>query len=151
MNQAPSIRQNTRQHGLPNFRNLGTMLRILVISNVLALLQALMMSESWMDVAQQMLQINTLLTPVLLTSLLLLWSMQPWLNRTPYRYGTLAVTMLVVAVSVSIYHFGGELYRPPERIGSYFDLVRCGLLSAQRTRSKLLSICSGGRYSSPPK
>ena len=148
MNKVLSIRQNTRQHGLPNFRNLGTLLRILIISNVLALLQAFIMADSWTDAAQHMLKINTLLTPVLLSSLLLLWSMQPWLNRISYRYGTLAVTVLVVAVSVSIYHFGGELYRPPERIGSYFDLIRCGLLSAVvcgilllyfRLRSRMLS------------
>ena len=145
MNKALSIRQNTRQHGLPNF---GTLLRILIICNSLALLQAIIMSDSWLDVAQQMLQINTLLTPVLLSSMLLLWLIQPWLNRISYRYGTLAVMMLVVTVSVSIYHFGGELYRPPERIDSYFDLVRCGLLSAVvcgvllfyfRLRSKMLS------------
>ncbi|MCG6932716.1 MAG: histidine kinase [Gallionella sp.] len=148
MNKALSIRQNTRQHGLPNFGNLGTLLRILIICNSLALLQAIIMSDSWLDVAQQMLQINTLLTPVLLSSMLLLWLIQPWLNRISYRYGTLAVMMLVVTVSVSIYHFGGELYRPPERIDSYFDLVRCGLLSAVvcgvllfyfRLRSKMLS------------
>jgi two-component system, LytTR family, sensor histidine kinase AlgZ len=148
MNKAPSIRQNTRQHGLPNFRNLGTLLRILVISSGLALIQAFMMSDSWMDVAQQMLQVNTLLTPVLLTSLLLLWTIQPWLNRISYRRGTVAVTLLVVAVSVSIYFFGGELYRPPERMSSYFDLIRCGMLSAVvsgilllyfRLRSRMLS------------
>ncbi|MGA7594457.1 MAG: histidine kinase [Gallionella sp.] len=148
MNKALSIRQNTRQHGLPNFRNLGTLLRILVISSGLALLQAFMMSDNWMNVAQQMLQINTLLTPVLFSSLLLLWSIQPWLNRIPYRNGMLAVTMLVVAVSVSIYYFGGELYRRPDRIDSNFDLVRCGLLSAVvcsilllyfRLRSRMLS------------
>ena len=148
MNKALSIRQNTRQYGLPNFRNLGTLLRILIISNGLALLQALMLSNSWMDVAQHMMQINTLLTPVLLSSLLLLWSAQPWLSRISYRRGAVAVTALVVAVTVSIYYFGGELYRPPESVESYFDYLRCGLLSAVacgillfyfRLRSRMLS------------
>ncbi len=148
MNKVPSIRQNSRQHGLPNFRNLGTLLRILIISNGLALLQALVLSNSWMDVAHHMMQINTLLTPVLLSSLLLLWAAQPRLNRIRYRDGALAVVVLVVAVSVSIYYFGGELYRPPERIGGYFDLMRCGVLSAVvcgtlliyfRLRSRILS------------
>ena len=130
MNKALSIRQNARQDGLPNFRNLGTLLRILIISNGLALMQAILLADSWTDVAQHMIQINTLLTPVLLTSLLLLWMAQPWLNRISYRRGALAVTALVVALSVSIYYFGGELYRPPEHVGSYFDFMRCGFLSA---------------------
>ncbi|HUW76097.1 MAG TPA: histidine kinase [Gallionella sp.] len=148
MNKALSIRQNNRQYGLPNFRNLGTLLRILIISNALALLQSLVVSNSWMDVAQQMMQINTLLTPVLFSSLLLIWSAQSWLNRISYRRGAWVVTSLVVAISVSIYYFGGELYRPPEQLDNNFDLVRCGLLSAVvcgflllyfRLRSRILS------------
>lgn len=148
MNKALSIRQNTRQYGLPNFRNLGTLLRILIISNGLALLQALMLSNDWRGVAQHMMQINTLLTPVLLSSLLLLWSAQSWLNRIPYRRGAAAVTTVVVAVTMAIYYFGGELYRPPESVASWFDLIRCGVLSAVvcgilllyfRVRSRVLS------------
>ena len=148
MNKALSIKQNARPDELPNFRNLGTLLRILIISNGLALLQAILLANSWTGVAQHMMQINTLLTPVLLTSLLLLWAAQPWLNRISYRRGALAVTALVVVLTLSIYYFGGELYRPPETVGSYFDLMRCGLLSAVvcgilllyfRLRSRVLS------------
>ncbi len=148
MNKVLSIRQNTRQYGLPNFRNLGTMLRILIISNGLALLQALMLSNDWTGVAQHMMQINTLLTPVLFTSLLLLWSAQSWLSRLPYRRSAAAATILVVAVTMAIYSFGGELYRPPENVDSWFDLIRCGVLSAVvcgilllyfRLRSRVLS------------
>jgi two-component system sensor histidine kinase AlgZ len=148
MNKALSIKQNARPDGLPNFRNLGTLLRILIISNGLVLLQAILQAGSWTEVAQRMMQINTLLTPVLLTSLLLLWAAQPWLNRIAYRRGALAVTTLVVVLTLSIYYFGGELYRSPENTGSYFDVMRCGLLSALvsgilllyfRLRSRVLS------------
>jgi two-component system sensor histidine kinase AlgZ len=148
MNKSLSIKQNARPDGLPNFRNLGTLLRILIISNGLALLQAILQAGNWMEVAQHMMQINTLLTPVLLTSLLLLWVAQPWLNRIAYRRGTLAITTLVVVLTLSIYYFGGELYRPPESVDSWFDLIRCGLLSALvsgilllyfRLRSRILS------------
>lgn len=148
MTEALSIRQNNRQYGLPDFRNLGTLLRILIISNALALLHSLILSNSWLDVAQHMMQINTLLTPVLFSSLLLLWSAQTWLNRISYRYGAFAVTSSVVVISVFIYYFGGDLYRPPEQIDNYFDVVRCGMLSAVmcgflllyfRLRSRILS------------
>ncbi len=148
VHKALSIRQNTRQDGLPNFHNLGTLLRILIISNGMALLQAIQLADGWTEVGQNMMQINTLLTPVLLSSLLLLWLAQPWLNRISYRRGAWAVTAMVAILTVSIYYFGGELYRPPEHVDSYFDFMRCGLLSAVmcgvllfyfRVRSRVLS------------
>jgi two-component system sensor histidine kinase AlgZ len=148
MNKARSIKQNARPDGLPNFRNLGTLLRILLISNGLALLQAILLASAWADVAQRMMQIATLLTPVLLTSLLLLWVAQPWLNRLSYRSGVLAVTALVAVLTLSIYYFGGEIYRPLDGGDSYFNMVRYGLLSVIecgilllyfRLRSRVLS------------
>jgi len=148
MNNPRSIKQNARPDGLPNFRNLGTLLRVLVISNGLALLQAILLASTWTDVVQRMMQIATLLAPVLLTSLLLLWAVQPWLNRLSYRRGVLAVTTSVVVLTLSIYYFGGELYRPHDGEGSYFDVVRYGMLGAIvcgilllyfRLRAKVLS------------
>jgi two-component system, LytTR family, sensor histidine kinase AlgZ len=148
MSKARSIKQNARPDGLPNFRNLGTLLRILLISNGLVLLQAILLASSWADVAQRMMQIATLLTPVLLSSLLLLWLAQPWLSRLSYRHGVLAVTATVLVLTLSIYYFGGELYRTPDGVGSYFDVLRYGLLSVMvcgilllyfRLRSRVLS------------
>jgi two-component system sensor histidine kinase AlgZ len=148
MSKARSIKQNARPDGLPNFRNLGTLLRILLISNGLVLLQAILLASSWADVAQRMMQIATLLTPVLLSSLLLLWLAQPWLSRLSYRHGVLAVTATVLVLTLSIYHFGGELYRTPDGVGSYFDVLRYGLISVMvcgilllyfRLRSRVLS------------
>lgn len=129
MNKAHSIKQNSRPDALPNFRNLGITLRILLISNGLALLLALLLASAWTDVPQRMMQIAALLTPILLTSLLLLWAVQPWLNRLAYRRGVLAVTALVVVLTLFAYYFGGELYRPLGGDDSYFDAVRYVLLS----------------------
>jgi two-component system sensor histidine kinase AlgZ len=110
MNSLLSIKQNARPDGLPNFRNLGTLLRILLISNGLALLHAILLAASWMGVAQQMMQITTLLTPVLLASLLLLWVAQSWLDLLSYRRGVLAVTALVFVLTLSIYEFGKAIF-----------------------------------------
>jgi two-component system sensor histidine kinase AlgZ len=148
MNKVRSIKQIARHDGLPNFRNIGTLLRILVISNGLALLQAISLASAWMDIGLRMMQIATLLTPVLLASLLLLWVLQPWINRLSYRRGVPAVTALVMVLTLSIYYFGGELYRPLYGGDRYFDVVRYGLFSAIvcgilllyfRLRSKVLS------------
>ena len=128
MNSLLSIKQNARPDGLPNFRNLGTLLRILLISNGLALLHAILLAASWMGVAQQMMQITTLLTPVLLASLLLLWVAQSWLDLLSYRRGVLAVTALVFVLTLSIYEFGKAIFHL-EGGDSYFDMWRYGLLS----------------------
>src|SRR5574340_416908 len=49
MNKSRSIKQNVRPDALPNFRNLGVTLRILLISNGLALLQAILLAGAWRD------------------------------------------------------------------------------------------------------
>ena len=148
MSKARSINQNASRDALPNFRNLGVVLRILLISNGLALLQALLQASAWADVPQRMLQIATLLTPVLLSSLLLLWAAQPWLNRYGYRRGALGVSALVAMVTLAIYTFGGDLYRPSGGDNYVFDIVRYALLSVMvcgilllyfRLRTRLLS------------
>src|SRR3989339_1838281 len=97
MKKARSIKQNPLPDALPNFRNLGVTLRILLIGNGLALLLALLQANSWADVPLRMMQIATLLTPILLTCLLLLWAAQPWLNRLAYWHGVLAVDVLAGA------------------------------------------------------
>lgn len=148
MNKSRSIKQNALPDALPDFRNLGVTLRILLLSNGLALLQALLQAAGWGDVPLYMVQIATLLVPILLSSLLLLWIAQPWLHRLPYWRGVLVVNALVATLTLATYRFGGELYSPPGGDGSYFDEVRyvllsvlvCGILLMYfRLRSQVLS------------
>lgn len=129
MNKARSIKQNTLSDALPNFRNLGVSLRILLLSNGMALLQAILQANGWAGVLRHMMQIAALLTPILLSSLLLLWSAQPWLSRLPYWRGVLAVNALVATLTLATYFFGGELYRPLGNDEGYFNVVRNMLLS----------------------
>ncbi|MFZ3019567.1 MAG: histidine kinase [Gallionella sp.] len=129
MNEARSIKQNPLPDALPNFRNLGVTLRILLICNGLALLQAVLQANAWSEVPQRMMQIATLLAPVLLTGLLLLWLVQPWLARLPYALGVLAVSALAAALTLATYYFGGELYSQPGYGDAGFGAVRYALLS----------------------
>lgn len=129
MNEARSIKQNTRTDGLPNFRNLGITLRILLISNGLALTLALLLANTWSEVSENMVQIAVLQTPIVLTSLLLLWAVQPLLNQLGYWRGALLVNLIVMALTLAIYYFGREIYRPLGGDDQYFDVVRYALLS----------------------
>ncbi|MDD2915343.1 MAG: histidine kinase [Gallionella sp.] len=148
MNNPRSIKQNAWADALPNFSNLGVTLRILLVCTGLALLQALLQAGSWNEVPLYMMQIASLLTPVLLSSLLLLWVLQPWLNRLAYWHGVLAVNVLVVALTLLAYYLVGELYHPSGRHDVWLDTLRyallavlvcCTLLMYFRWRSRILS------------
>jgi two-component system sensor histidine kinase AlgZ len=129
MSKSRSIKQNDHPDALPNFRNLGVTLRILLISNGLALLQAVLVAGTWSDVPQRMMEIATLLTPILLASLLLLWAAQPWLSRLAYRRGALAVAALVMTLTLSIHYFSTSFVRSLGGEYRYFDALRYALIS----------------------
>ena len=130
MNKARSIKQNSSADVLPNFRNLGITLRILLISSGMALLLALLQAESWLDVPQRLMQIAALLTPILLGSLLVLWAIQPWLDQMGYWRGVLAVNLSVALLTLATYLFGGDIYRPADHGIGHYDMLRYVLLSA---------------------
>ena len=148
MNEARSIKQNPSTDALPNFRNLGVVLRTLLLGNALALLGAILQATGWRDMLPQIMQGTTLLAPIMLSSLLLLWLMQPVLNKLRYWRGVWAVNILVGAVTLSVYYMGRELYMPEPGVSPYFDLLRsefigvfmCTLLLMYfRLRARVLS------------
>lgn len=127
MNKVRSIRQNTPLDVLPDFRNLGVTLRIILICTGLALLLALLLADGWDDTPQHMMLITSLLAPVMFAVILLLWMLQPWLHLIEYRYGVLAVNLLAATVTLAVYYAGGNLYSP---LGwSSFDALRYTLVS----------------------
>lgn len=148
MNEARSIKQNALTDALPDFRNLGVTLRILVLGNVMALIDAVLQASGWLDMPLKMMQIVTLITPILLASLLLLWIGQPGLSRLTYWRGVSAVNIMVVILTLLIYYSGGEFYRPGISGDPYFDVLRaefigvamCSLMLMYfRLRARVLS------------
>lgn len=148
MNKARSIKQNALPDALPNFRNLGVTLRILLISNGLALLEAVLLANAWSEVLPRMMQIAALLTPILLSALLLLWVTQSWFARLSYLQGVLALNAIVVTLTLVTYYLGGDLYQPGGYDAGYFNVTRYVLLSVAvcavllmyfRWRSQVLS------------
>lgn len=100
-----SINQNT----LPDFRNLGVMLRSLLLVNGMGLLVAIAQASSWQDIVERLVNISALLQPVLLLNLSLLFMLNPWLARLTYKQGATIVLLLAMAVTLMIYHLGGSL------------------------------------------
>jgi two-component system sensor histidine kinase AlgZ len=110
MPETRSINQNVTPKLLPDFRNLGTVLRIVLLANGIVLLGAASQATSWGALRDNILQSSVLLQPVLLISLLLLHALSPVLMRRPYWQGALAVTAVVAAITLVLDKLGGELF-----------------------------------------
>ena len=131
-----SINQNHLPDALPNFRNLGVAIRILLLVSGTGILVALARAASWQDVVPQMLSIFALMQPVLLSSLLLLFVLNTLLTRLEYWQGCATVVVMVMAVTLAIIQLGGDLYVPVFEQGN-FSAWRYPVLSATVTAALL--------------
>ncbi|KAF0205719.1 MAG: two-component system LytT family sensor histidine kinase [Gallionellaceae bacterium] len=115
-----SINQNNMPDALPNFRNLGVVLRIVLMVNGLALFVVLTQATSMQDIGQRMLHGSAFLQPVLLSSLLLLYALNTALTRLNYRLGMAGVLLAAALVSVAIAQLGGALFSSPTEYGAFY-------------------------------
>ena len=100
---AQIIRQNPESPALPDFRNLGTVLRVLVAVNGLAAIAALVRAPRWDAWMVEWLDVTALLEPHLLAEIALLYALQPWLARQSYGIGAAVVAASTVAFGVLIH------------------------------------------------
>jgi two-component system sensor histidine kinase AlgZ len=90
---------------LPNFRNLGFSLRVLVIANLMGAAAAVLRSETPAGAWRELLSVSALMQPVLLASLLALYALNDPLLRLPYRLGVLGVLLLELAIASLVWKF----------------------------------------------
>ncbi len=126
------INQNPIPDALPNFRSLGVTLRAVLLVNGMALLVALAQATSWPDMARHIMVISALLQPILLSSLLLLFALNPQITRLPYWRGVATVLLLVMAITLVIHYLADNLYILALEHG-YFYLWRNVLLGSAIT------------------
>jgi two-component system sensor histidine kinase AlgZ len=115
-----SIKQNTSfiSVALPDFRNMGSCLRILVIANLMGLAAAIVRANSMTGIWQEFLATSATLEPLLLTSLLVLYALYPSLAKLPYRLGISAVLGVELAVATLVWLFNVQLFGT-ENISSF--------------------------------
>ena len=108
----PSIKQNTPfiSVTLPDFRNMGSCLRILVIANLMGLATAIIRVDPITGIWQEFLTISAMLEPMLLASLLVLYALYPPLAKLPYRLATAAVLGVELAVASLAWLFNVQLF-----------------------------------------
>lgn len=121
---ARSINQNAYTGGLPNFRNLGILLRIGVLVNLFAFAVAVVRSHDAGALWRQVVQVSALVEPLLILSLLALAALSGWLRRVPYWLGATAVMALELALTTGLYAVGQILLGPePAPLERYWLLV----------------------------
>jgi two-component system sensor histidine kinase AlgZ len=103
-----SINQNVYPRAAPDFRNLGVVLRTLVLVNLMAIVAALVRAHTLGGAWNELLQISALVQPLLIVSLLVLMLLSGWLQRLAYRAAIVSVLVLVLALAVALYFAGGR-------------------------------------------
>lgn len=90
---------------LPEFRNLGVILRILLVANAMGFAAALVRAPTPADIYLAGIEIAALLEPLLLLQLLVLVALDPLLRRPPYPWGcglVLGSTVAIVALAQAL-------------------------------------------------
>jgi two-component system sensor histidine kinase AlgZ len=101
-----SINQNPAATLLPNFRNLGVMLRVLVIVTVLTVVAAMLISSNWSNLLQQWVGIATVVQPIAILSVLLLGAANSWLHKIEYRSAVVLIVLAELAITLLVLRFG---------------------------------------------
>jgi two-component system sensor histidine kinase AlgZ len=141
---ARSINQNAYAGGLPNFRNLGILLRVGVIVNAFALAAAVLRSHDPATLWQQLVQVSALVEPLLILSLIVLAAASDALRRLPYWAGILGVFAIELALTAALYP-GARYLLGVEAA----PLGRYLLLVAMTTAALLVYLDLRGRALSP--
>jgi two-component system, LytTR family, sensor histidine kinase AlgZ len=105
-----SINQNVHRDALPDFRNLGVILRIVLVVLGLSLFVALAEAGSWNEISARFLQVAAPVQPVLVLSILVLYAASTALRRLTYRVGVLGVLLTEIIVVTIVHRVGAELF-----------------------------------------
>ena len=127
------IRQNTIALELPDFRNLGTILRIVLAVNAMTAVAALVREPQFALWPAQWLDMSATVEPHLIFQLAVLYAIAPWLARQSPPTGALAVAALTVAVGLVVQLLiSSQVPRPPFAPLRHllFALGVCGVLLA---------------------
>jgi two-component system sensor histidine kinase AlgZ len=125
---AAIIRQNPNRPALPDFRNMGTVLRILVAVNLGAAVVAYARAPQLSATFVEWVEATSFVEPYLLLVLAVLWAAAPRLARLPYGVGAGLVTAITVVS-------GGALFAAMDRLspmppGAFTHWMVYGLISA---------------------
>ena len=139
----PIIRQNAITLELPDFRNLGTILRIVLAVNALTALAALVNAPQLDLWTAHWLDMSAVVEPHLIAELAVLYALAPWLGRQPTLTGVLAVAAITVAIGLGVHMLvAREVPERPFAVLRHLLIALCvyaALLAYFGLRAKALS------------
>jgi len=97
------IRQPSETAGLPDLRNLGTILRILLAVNGATLVAALAREPRLGMLATEWATLTGFVEPHLFAELALLWLVQPWLARVEFRTSVVIMTVITCVLGIGVH------------------------------------------------
>jgi two-component system sensor histidine kinase AlgZ len=96
------IKQPPAAPALPDLRNLGTILRVLIAVNGATLFVALAREPRLESIASEWASLTAFVEPHLFAELAVLWLLSPWLSRASARVAIGAVTLVTIAIAVGL-------------------------------------------------
>ncbi len=130
---------------LPDFRNMGVQLRILLLVNLMAITAAAVRADTLAGAWPAFLQLSAAIQPILLATLLGLFLLNRVLAGLSYRLGTLGVMALALALTATAQLFSNLLFGTE----SAPSLGRSAFLAAITTGTMLLYFNLRSRALSP--
>ena len=139
-----SINENAHTSALPDFRNLGILLRILIAVNLGAIAAAIVQAPTLSGAWNVLLDMSAILQPIVIVTLLAFVVLSGFLHRLPYYLGAAAVTVIALAVTVGLIEavhrkFAGEALGPSHRYAVLAVLTTLILLGYFDLRGRALS------------
>jgi len=125
-----SINHNARSDSLPDLRNLGVTVRVLLLGNGAGFAAALLQSRGLAEFAQQFADLAAVLEPVLLLSLVSLYALSKWLSRLPYAGGIAVILLLELVCTTLVQSTGVAMGEVPTLAGLVRAWLLCLLLTA---------------------
>lgn len=125
----PGASQNAYGGALPNFRNLGILLRILLSVNAVALLAVIIKSPTLAEISAQLMEVAALVEPLLILTLVVLYLLNNVLARLSYATAVIAVIVLTLALTTMLY-FSTRRYLPVDVSGIERYWLLVGLVTA---------------------
>jgi two-component system sensor histidine kinase AlgZ len=104
-----SINQTGSGIRLPNFCNLGVMLRSLLVANLFVVAFAVARAPSWPSLGGELLDIAVFAEPVLIATLMLLCGARRALQRVPYPLSIALACGLALAIAWLVFQAGAPL------------------------------------------
>jgi two-component system sensor histidine kinase AlgZ len=140
---ARSINQNAYSGALPNFRNLGIMLRILLFGNFAVAAAAIVKRPDALGAWREFVESAALVEPLLVLSVLALAGLSGALRALPFWLGAAAVLALELVLTAVLSFEGrtllGQAPAPLERYLTLVGLTTLAMLAYFNLRGRALS------------